>query len=99
MSDWKYAQKTASEKLALLHFFSVNKHQPNGDFVFRITIHEYFTPEIGSLRLFAQADRQTNQNTIAFTPVGWGSTLLAALSECISNLERFPYQGPETEKF
>ena len=98
MSDWKYAQKTATEKLALLHFFSVNKHQPDGDFPFRITVYEYVTPEIGSLRFFAEADRQTNQDTAPFTPVGWGNTLLAALSECISNLHRFPYQGPETKQ-
>lgn len=98
MSDWKYAQKHPNEKLALLHFFSVNKHQEDGDYLFRITIQEFVTPEIGSLRFYAEADRQTNQDCAAFTPMGWGNTMLAALSECIANIQRFPYQGPETKK-
>ena len=97
MEDWKYAQKHPTEKLAHLHFFSVTKHQPDGDFVFQITVHEYVTPDIGSLRFFAQTDKQTNQTVAPFTPVGWGNTLLAALSECIANVHRFPYQGPETQ--
>lgn len=96
MEDWKYAQKNSSEKLAQLHFFSMTKHQANGDFVFRITVHEHVTPEIGALRFFAESDRQTNQKLAPFTPCGWGNTLLAALSECIANVHRFPYQGPET---
>jgi hypothetical protein len=97
LSDWKYAQKDASEKLAMLHEFSVHKRQADGDYLFRITVHEFVTPEIGSLRFFAQSDKQTNQDTAPFTPVGWGNTLLAALSECIANIHRFPYQGPETK--
>jgi hypothetical protein len=28
------------------------------------------------------------------TPAGWGESLLAALSECIAEINRFPYQGP-----
>ena len=96
MSDWKYAQKDGSEKLAQLSFFSVTKQQADGSFVFRITVHEYVTPEIGALRFFAETDKQTNQELAPFTPVGWGNTLLAALSECIANVHRFPYQGPET---
>jgi hypothetical protein len=35
------------------------------------------------MRFFAQADKQTNQRTAPFTPVGWGSTLLKALTECV----------------
>ena len=97
MSDWKYAQKDPSERLAMLHHFSVHKKQLNGDFLFQITVHEFVTPDIGSLRFFAQADKQTNQETAPFTPVGWGNTMLAALSECIANIHRFPYEGPETK--
>ncbi len=97
MDDWKYAQKSPKEKLAILHYFSVTKHQANGEFVFRITVHEYATPEIGAFRFFAEADKQTNQDLAPFTPVGWGNSMLTALSECITNLHRFPYQGPETK--
>lgn len=97
MSDWRYAQKSPSEKLAMVCFFEMTKHQANGDFLFRITVHEYVTPEIGALRFFAQADKQTNQHLAPFTPVGWGNTLLAALSECMANIHRFPYQGPDAQ--
>ena len=50
------------------------------------------------MRFFAQADKQTNQNTAPFTPIGWGSTLLKALSECIRAIHRFPYEGPWPEE-
>jgi hypothetical protein len=28
----------------------------------------------------------------AYTPVGWGKTLLAALAQCMREVERFPHQ-------
>jgi hypothetical protein len=28
-----------------------------------------------------------------FTPVGWGGTLLQALSDCMRAVRRFPYEG------
>ena len=93
MEEWKYAQKHPSEKLAHLHFFSVMKKQGDAEIPFRITVSEYTSPELGSLRFFAQADKQTNQKLAPFTPVGWGNSLLAALSECIANVHRFPYEG------
>ena len=98
LEDWKYAQKNPHEKLALLHHFSVTKHQTNGDFLFQITVYEYATPEIGAMRFYAEADKQTNQQLAPFTPIGWGNSLMTALAECIENLHRFPYQGPETTK-
>jgi hypothetical protein len=42
---------------------------------------------------FAQADKQTNQDVAAYTPVGWGQTLLTALAQCMREVERFPYKG------
>lgn len=98
MSDWKYAQKSPSEKLAQLTHYSVTKRQQDGEYVFHVTVHEYVTPELGSLRFFAQADKQTNQDVVPYTPMGWGNSLLAALSECIASIHRFPYQGPETKQ-
>ena len=47
-----------------------------------------------SMRFFAEADKQTNQSVAAYTPTGWGSTLLKALSECVQAIHRFPYEGP-----
>lgn len=94
MQQWTLAQTDSSEKLAQLHFFSVKKRQPEGEIEFVITVHEYATPrEDQSMRFFAQADKQTNQKTAPFTPCGWGSTLLKALSECVQAVHRFPYQG------
>ena len=98
MSDeWTFAQSDPSEELAKLHSFSMKKHQPSGVIEFNITAREYVTnPQDQSMRFFAQTDKQTNQTTSPFTPSGWGSTLLKALSECVREVHRFPYQGPES---
>ncbi len=97
MSDeWTYAQGDPADQLAKLHYFSMKKHQPNGDVEFPITVREYVqNPEDHSMRFFAQTDKQTNQNTAPFTPSGWGSTLLKALSECVREIHRFPCEPPE----
>jgi hypothetical protein len=42
---------------------------------------------------YAQADKQTNQKTVPYTPVGWGRTLLEALADCIRAIHKFPYEG------
>ena len=93
MSDWTFAQNDCSEELARLHFFSIKKHQPEGDVEFVITIREYVDRNAASMRFFAQADKQTNQRTAAFTPCGWGESLVGALSECVKAIHRFPYEG------
>lgn len=94
MAEWELAQSQPSEKLAQLHFFSIMKQQPGGEVEFRITVREYVAGKDLSMRFFAEADKQTNQNTAPFTPVGWGNTLLRALTECIRAIHRFPYEGP-----
>src|SRR5262245_20875958 len=98
MADWEFAQTHPSDELAQLHFFSVKKRQSNGEIEFQIVVREYITQgENGSMRFFAEANRQTNQNTAPFTPCGWGSTLLKALAECVKAIQRFPYEGPMTD--
>ncbi len=92
-NEWTFAQTDPSEELALLHFFSVKKREPDGDIEFVITVKEYVTRNPQRMAFFAQADKQTNQKTAPFTPCGWGETLLAALSECIQAIHRFPYEG------
>jgi hypothetical protein len=94
MAEWELAQNHPSEQLAQLHFFSMKKKQPEGEIEFRITIKEFVARQDQSMRFFAEADKQTNQHTAPYTPVGWGSTLLKALSECIRAIDRFPYEGP-----
>ena len=89
MSDWRFAQENPAEELCQLHHFSM-KH--NG-LEFVITVREYISPPDPGMKFFAQADKQTNQKTAAFTPVGWGPTLLFALSECMRAVKRFPYEG------
>ena len=99
MAEWELAQIDPSEELAELHFFSVKKKQPGGDVEFQIVVRQYAAPlnpreQNRSMRFFAQANRQTNQSIAPYTPCGWGSTLGAAVSECIKEIRRFPYEGP-----
>lgn len=91
--EWTMAQTHPSEELAQVYYFSMKKHQEDGDIEFLITVKEYATPKDESMRFVAQADKQTNQKTAPFTPSGWGNTLLKALADCIQNIRRFPYEG------
>ena len=92
MTDWGYAQTDPREQLAWLHHFSFKKQQEGGEIEMTITVRETFTPQLGALKFFAQADKQTNQKVAAYTPSGWGSTLLEALAACIREINRFPCQ-------
>ncbi|MBI1788898.1 MAG: hypothetical protein HYR60_15285 [Acidobacteria bacterium] len=89
MQEWTFAQTNPSEELALMHHFSVK----SGGLEFVITVREYHTPRDPAMKFFAEADRQTNQKTVPYTPCGWGRTLLEALSECVNAVHRFPYEG------
>jgi hypothetical protein len=93
MAEWTFAQGDPAEELAQLHFFSMNKRQDGKVIQFRITVHEYAQPNSLHMRFFAEADKQTNQKTAAYTPSGWGSTLLQALADCVKAVHRFPYEG------
>ena len=96
MTDWGYAQTDPREQLARLHHFSITKVQEAGEVEIVITVKEFCTPPIGNLQFFAQADKQTNQNVAPYTPSGWGNTMLDALSACVREIHRFPYQGEMT---
>jgi hypothetical protein len=98
MHDWAFAQTHPSQELALLHFFSVKKRQANGEVEFRITVKEFVTPQEPTMHFFAQADKETNQKTAPFKPMGWGKTMLDALAECIGAIYRFPYEGEEVQQ-
>jgi hypothetical protein len=95
MSDWKYAEKDPAEALALLHYFSVKKKHASGEIDVRITVQEFASAEIGALRFLAVANIELNQNIATYRPSGWGDSLTAALSECMKNLRKFEYEGPE----
>ncbi len=95
MAEWELAQTDPAEQLARLELFSLKTQQPCGEVEFTIVVREFVSKGGNqSMRFFAQADRQTNQATAPFTPSGWGSTLLKALSECVRAVHRFPYEGP-----
>ena len=93
MNDWGYAQAHPSEELARLHFFSIKKVQEGAEVEMTITVKEFFTPPLGALQFFAQADKQTNQKVAPYTACGWGSTMLEALGACVREIHRFPYQA------
>jgi hypothetical protein len=97
VNDWKFAQKDASEELALLTQFSFKKRQANGDVSFVITIREYVAPPKNQFaRFFAQADKHVNQKIAPILPTGWGNSILDALNDCIRMIRQFPYEGEET---
>ena len=95
MEDWKFTQKDPSEALARLHFFSVKKKHASGEVEARITVKEFATAKTTDLKFFASADIELNQKTMPFQPCGWSETLLGALAECLRNLRKFDYEGPE----
>lgn len=92
MSEWTYAQQDPSDELCQLHYFSIKKRQADGDVEFVIAIKEFVTPLYPGMRFLAQADKETNQKTAAYTPTGWGSSIVEALSECVKAIRRFPYE-------
>jgi hypothetical protein len=97
VSDWKFAQKDASEELAILHQFSFTKQQSGAEITFLITVKEFVAPPKGQFaRFFAQADKEVNQKTAPILPTGWGASLLDALSDCTRMIRDFPYEGEET---
>jgi hypothetical protein len=82
------------EQLDRLHFFCMKKLQGSDEIEIVITVKETFTPALGgAMQFFAQADKQTNQTVSPYTPSGWGKTMLEALSACVREISRFPYQA------
>jgi len=92
MSDWEFAQANPEQQLAKMHHFSMCTKQACGEVEFTITVKEFLTPKDPAMGFFAQADKQTNQGVAPYTPIGWGKTLLAALAQCMREVERFPYR-------
>ena len=94
MDDWKFAQ-IDPEALARLHCFSAKKKHASGEMDVHITVQEFATPNLGALQFFAMADIELNQKAAKLQPSGWGDTLMGALSECMKNIRRFEYEGPD----
>jgi hypothetical protein len=95
LSEWRYAEQYPTDELCHLQYFAVKKRQAQGDVEFVITVREYVRPPDSAMRFLAQADKQTNQKTAPFTPSGWGNSLFEALTQCIREIHRFPYEPLE----
>jgi aryl-phospho-beta-D-glucosidase BglC (GH1 family) len=93
MSDWGFAQTDTAQQLAKVHHFSILKMQDGQEIEFGITVKEFHTPRDPAQPFFAQTDKQTNQKVAPYTPTGWGQTVYEALSRCVKEINRFPYQG------
>jgi hypothetical protein len=94
MSDWVHIQARTGEQLMQLHHFSITRQQPGGDVTFAITVKEFAVPPPGQrVRFYAEADKHVNQSTAPFLPCGWGSSLFAALGDCVRMIREFPYEG------
>jgi hypothetical protein len=93
MNDWGFAQTDPAQQLARVHYFSVHKVQDGGIIEFLITVKEFYTPRDPAQPFFAQAEKQTNQKVAPYTPCGWGQTLYEALSRCVKEVYRFPYEA------
>jgi hypothetical protein len=98
LTEWKFAQRDAAERLAHVHHFSMLKLQAGREIEFGIRVYEYVTPMDPSMPFFAIADKQTNQAAAPYTPSGWGPTLLEAVSCCMANVRRFPYEPDAVPK-
>ncbi|HEY4362308.1 MAG TPA: hypothetical protein VGN17_15140 [Bryobacteraceae bacterium] len=92
LDDWGYAQTDPAQQLARLHSFSFMKSYEKGKVELIITVKEYFTPEDPAMPFFARADKLLNQRALPYEACGWGKTMLQALSACIREINRFPYQ-------
>jgi hypothetical protein len=96
MNDWQYAQTDPREQLARLHYFSIKKLQGEAEIEMMITVKETFTPQLGAMQFFAQADKQTNQKVLPYTPSGGGKRCSKPCHR-VREINRFPYQA-ETEE-
>jgi hypothetical protein len=58
-------------------------------------LKEFATPQVGSLHFFAMTDLPFDPTT-QYRPCGWANTLPGALSECLINCRKHPFEIPET---
>ena len=98
MKEWGFAQTDASQELAQVHYFSIQKPYAGGQVEFLITVKEYITPKEPTMHFFAQTDKETNQNTAPYKPCGWGKTLLEALVRVRAGDQPLPVRGRNSRR-
>ncbi len=92
---WLFARLNPDDIFARLHHFSLVKRYDDCEIEYVITVHEYGPSQDESRRFVARTDRMTNQKTASYRPMGWGATLFDALSRCVREVHRFPYEGED----
>jgi hypothetical protein len=92
MSEWKFIETSHAEEFCRIEYFGVKKVQEEANVEFVVTVREYVAPPDPAMCFFAQADKEVNQQTLAYTPCGWGKTSNEALRECIKAIRKFPYE-------
>ena len=93
MSEWVYLQGDPSEQLTQYHHFSMIKRQGSTDITFAITVKEFAVPPLGQrMRFYAEADKPVNQKSASFVPCGCGSSIFAALGDCVRLIRQFPFE-------
>jgi hypothetical protein len=85
----------ASDALTRLRYFTMKWRQGERSIKFLIMVRETVPGADRSMQCLAEADKQTNQKSAPFTPTGWGSTPLDALSQCVKAAHRCPYEGED----
>ena len=93
MAEWTYVETEPFERFCQIHTFAITKQQDGADIEFVIRVKEYVNPPDPAMRFLAEADKQTNQKTAPYTPIGWGPNLAMALYECVKAIRLFPYEG------
>jgi len=92
LAEWRFAQDKPAERLCKIEHYSMLKQQPQGEVEFLITVREYVDPPDPAMRFLAQADKAINQRIAPYIPIGWGSSVLQALAECMKGIRKFPYE-------
>ncbi len=95
--EWTDIEPSAEEQLCRIEHFEIQKAHKGGHVPFGIAVREYLHPRDGTMKYVATADKQTNQRTVPFTPMGWGNSSGLALWECVVAIRRFPYEPVEIE--
>ena len=93
LEDWAFARAKPTDKIARIHQFSVTIEQGDDDIEFIVTVREHEAGDDDARRFVASTDKETNQGTAPYKPTGWGANLVEALSCCVREIHRFPYEG------
>ena len=93
--EWIDIEPSADEQFCRVEHFEVLKPHKGSHVAFGIAVREYLNPPDPAMKFVATADKQTNQNSATYTPMGWGNSQGLALWECVLAIRKFPYEPLE----